>query len=61
MKERLKKQIQFIKEIDKEKMIKRQTLLTNGMQKEDDAQHAWQTGKRCGTCMAYGHNDTAFK
>lgn len=41
MKERLKKQIKFIKEIDKEKMIKRQTLLTNGMQKEDDAQHAW--------------------
>jgi len=41
MKERLKKQIKFIKEIDKEKMITRQTLLTNGMQKEDDAQHAW--------------------
>lgn len=41
MKERLEKQIKFIKEIDKEKMIKRQTLLTNGMQKEDDAQHAW--------------------
>lgn len=41
MKERLEKQIQFIKEIDKEKMIKRQTLLTNGIQKEDDAQHAW--------------------
>ena len=37
----LKKQIKFIKEIDKEKMITRQTLLTNGMQKEDDAQHAW--------------------
>lgn len=43
MKERLKKQIKFIKEIDKEKMIKRQTLLTNGIQKEDDAQHAWHT------------------
>lgn len=41
MKERLEKQIEFIKEIDKEKMIKRQTLLTNGIQKEDDAQHAW--------------------
>lgn len=41
MKERLKKQIKFIKEIDKEKMITRQTLLTNGIQKEDDAQHAW--------------------
>lgn len=39
--ERLEKQIKFIKEIDKEKTIKRQTLLTNGMQKEDDAQHAW--------------------
>lgn len=41
MKERLKKQIKFIKEIDKEKTITRQTLLTNGIQKEDDAQHAW--------------------
>ena len=41
MKERLEKQIKFIKEIDKEKMIKRQTLLTNSIQKEDDAQHAW--------------------
>ena len=41
MKERLEKQIKFIKEIDKEKTITRQTLLTNGIQKEDDAQHAW--------------------
>lgn len=41
MEERLDKQIEFIKEIDKEKTIKRQTLLTNGTQKEDDAQHAW--------------------
>ena len=41
MKTRLDKQIEFIKEIDKEKLITRQTLLTNGTQKEDDAQHAW--------------------
>ena len=41
MKERLEKQIKFIKEIDKEKTITRQTLLINGIQKEDDAQHAW--------------------
>ena len=41
MKERLEKQIKFIKEIDKEKTITRQTLLTNSIQKEDDAQHAW--------------------
>lgn len=29
-----KKQIKFIKEIDKEKTITRQTLLTNGIQKK---------------------------
>lgn len=39
--ERLDKQIAFAKEIDKEKLIKRQTLLSNGTQFEDDAQHAW--------------------
>lgn len=39
--ERLNKQFEFLKEIDKEKFIKRQTYLTNGQQKEDDAQHAW--------------------
>lgn len=41
MKTRLDKQIDFILEIDKEKMIKRQTLLTNQKDHEDDSQHAW--------------------
>ena len=41
MDERLKKQFDFIKEIDKEKFIQRQTLLTGGERKENDAEHAW--------------------
>ena len=39
--ERLSRQMDFCREIDKEKMILRQTLLTNGVQREDDSQHAW--------------------
>ncbi len=41
MKERLEQQMNFCREIDKEKMILRQTLLSNGIKQEDDAQHAW--------------------
>lgn len=41
MTERLKKQFEFIKEIDKEKFIGRQTYLTDGERKENDAEHAW--------------------
>lgn len=40
-KERLEKQLDFIREIDKEKMIKRQSYLTDCETHEDDAQHAW--------------------
>lgn len=39
--ERLKKQFAFCREIDKEKFIKRQTYLTDGVNKENDAEHAW--------------------
>ena len=38
---RLQQQFDFIKEIDKEKLIKRQTLLTDGITHENDAEHAW--------------------
>lgn len=41
MDERLEKQIAFIKEIDKEKLIGRQTYLTGAVRKENDAEHAW--------------------
>ncbi|MBR5182704.1 MAG: HD domain-containing protein [Clostridiales bacterium] len=40
-KERFEKQLAFIREIDKEKMIKRQSYLTDCETHEDDAQHAW--------------------
>lgn len=40
-KERFEKQLDFIREIDKEKQIYRQTYLADGTRKENDAEHAW--------------------
>lgn len=39
--ERLEKQMNFIREIDKEKQIFRQNFLIDGQRKENDAEHAW--------------------
>lgn len=39
--ERLKKQIDFIVEVDKLKHVYRQTLLMNGSRNENDAEHSW--------------------
>ncbi|XYH06574.1 HD domain-containing protein [Aquimarina macrocephali] len=39
--ERLLKQIEFIKEIDKIKYIQRQTKLFNSNRRENDAEHSW--------------------
>lgn len=39
--ERLNRQFNFFREIDKEKFIGRQTYLTSGSRKENDAEHAW--------------------
>ena len=39
--ERLQRQIDFCRELDKEKFITRQTYLTDGNRKENDAEHAW--------------------
>ncbi|MCD8069504.1 MAG: HD domain-containing protein [Lachnospiraceae bacterium] len=41
MDERLKKQLDFILEIDKEKNILRQTHLSGNGRRENDAEHAW--------------------
>lgn len=38
---RLEKQFAFIREIDQEKKIGRQTYLADGERKENDAEHAW--------------------
>lgn len=39
--DRLDQQFEFIREIDKEKFIGRQTYLSDGLRKENDAEHAW--------------------
>uniref|UniRef100_UPI004055F78A HD domain-containing protein n=1 Tax=Agathobacter sp. TaxID=2021311 RepID=UPI004055F78A len=39
--ERLAKQFAFIREIDKEKQIFRQTYISDATRKENDAEHAW--------------------
>lgn len=41
MTERLDRQFDFFREIDKEKQIGRQTYLADGTRKENDAEHAW--------------------
>lgn len=41
MEERLKKQMEFIIEVDKVKKIIRQTYLADASRKEDDAEHSW--------------------
>ena len=40
-KDRLRKQIDFIVEVDKLKNIYRQTLLMDGSRNENDADHSW--------------------
>lgn len=39
--DRLEQQFAFLREIDKEKQITRQTYLADGSRKEGDAEHAW--------------------
>ena len=41
MEDRLIKQMEFIMEVDKLKRIKRQTYLSDGVNKENDAEHSW--------------------
>ena len=41
MDERLKKQMEFALEMDKEKGIGRQTYILNALRKENDAEHGW--------------------
>ena len=40
-KKRLDQQFAFIREIDREKFIGRQTYLSDGRRKENDAEHSW--------------------
>lgn len=41
MDNRLKKQMEFMLEVDKSKFIRRQTYLSDGIRRENDAEHSW--------------------
>lgn len=56
-KSRIEKQFDFCLEIDKEKLIKRQTLLSNGVNKENDAEHAWHMALMCILLSEYANEE----
>lgn len=55
--ERLEKQMNFILEIDKEKLVTRQTSLTNHGRKENDAEHAWHMAVMCYLLKEYANEE----
>lgn len=55
--ERIEKQINFCKEIDKEKFIKRQTLLTDKKTYENDSEHAWHMAIMCLILSEYSNEN----
>lgn len=57
MHDRLKKQMDFILEIDKLKDIKRQTYLSNGKVKENDAEHSWHLAMMALLLSEYSNED----
>ena len=57
MDDRLRKQIDFILEIDKEKNILRQTHLSNNGRRENDAEHAWHMAIMAFLLKEYANKD----
>ena len=55
--ERIEKQFEFLKEIDKEKNIFRQTYLADGKRKENDAEHAWHMALFVMVLSEYANED----
>lgn len=55
--ERLKRQMDFIREIDKEKQIFRQSYVTDGTRKENDAEHAWHMAIMTFLLSEYANED----
>ena len=55
--ERIEKQFEFLKEIDKEKNIFRQTYLADGMRKENDAEHEWHMALFVMVLSEYANED----
>lgn len=57
MNDRLEKQLDFILEVDKTKDIFRQTYLSNGVRKENDAEHAWHLALMAYLLKEYANED----
>ena len=55
--ERLKKQIEFLMEVDKLKQITRQSYLTDGSRKENDAEHSWHLAMMCVLLREHANED----
>lgn len=55
--ERLKKQIEFIVEIDKVKQIFRNTVLMDASRRENDAEHAWHMAMGAMVLAEYANDD----
>ena len=55
--ERLERQFDFFREIDKEKLIGRQTYLTGAGRKENDAEHAWHMAVMALLLSEYANED----
>lgn len=57
MDERLKKQLDFLLEIDKSKEVGRQTYLADGTRKENDAEHSWHLALMAILLSEYANSD----
>ena len=55
--DRLQQQFDFLLEIDKEKDIGRQTYLSHGLRKENDAEHSWHMAVMALLMSEYSNED----
>lgn len=55
--ERLRKQMQFIMEIDKLKKITRQSYISDGSRKENDTEHSWSLAMMCMILSEYANEE----
>jgi putative hydrolase of HD superfamily len=55
--QRLEQQIKFILEIDRLKQIFRQTLISDGSRRENDAEHSWHLSVMAAVLVEYGPAD----
>ncbi len=57
MEDRLKKQIDFILEVDKLKNITRQTYISDASRKENDTEHSWHLALMCMLLAEYSNTE----